>query len=509
MMPSQIALAAVAALAGLPWSVSAQALASPPGASTEKTAMLSDSVTVRFQNLELRAAVQVLGQYLDRPVLFSGQGGQPVSLEAPRPVARRDILALIRSLLESQNFELVSDSTNTLYKARPRVNAPPPSGPPFAASANGTRLSVGIELFVVQLRHARATDVATTINALYGREALGGGGGFGGGRSITLGDALRETRIPSVADPYAAPPVAATGSGLTSIGLTGPLTIVADARANSLLVRSNAADFELIRRVVSQLDVRPLQVLIEVLIAEVRRERSLGISTEGELGTTAVGKNGASITGNSGGPGLGDFALNVMKLGGLDLDATLRLASQKGDVRIVSRPVVIAANNQEAVIVVGSQRPFVQLQRSLPTDALARDQVVQYRDVGTKLSVKPTISVDGLVQLEVTQEVSNATSETQFNAPVIATRSIQTQLLVRDGQTVALGGLTDRQKDVSRGGIPILSSIPLIGGFFGHARRSTAETELFIFLTPRVIRTDEDAIRVTEPLKKRAGATPQ
>jgi general secretion pathway protein D len=108
------------------------------------------------------------------------------------------------------------------------------------------------------------------------------------------------------------------------------------------------------------------------------------------------------------------------------------------------------------------------------------------------------------VQLHVTQEVSNATSESQFNAPVISTRSVRTDLLVRDGHTIVLGGLTDRERDTQSEGIPLLSSIPFIGGFFGRQSRVTTETELFIFLTPRVIRTDEDAERLTAPLRDRA-----
>src|SRR5439155_692721 len=174
------------------------------------------------------------------------------------------------------------------------------------------------------------------------------------------------------------------------------------------------------------------------------------------------------------------------------------------DARVVSRPVVLTANDEQAEVVVGSQRPFVQVSRALPTSDAVRDQVVQYKDVGTKLSVRPTISVDGTVQLHVTQEVSNATAETQFNAPVISTRSIKTDLLVQDNQTIVLGGLTDRQHDVESQGIPILSRIPLLGGFFGRQSRSTTDTELFIFLTPRVIRTDEDAARLTDPLHRRA-----
>jgi general secretion pathway protein D len=114
--------------------------------------------------------------------------------------------------------------------------------------------------------------------------------------------------------------------------------------------------------------------------------------------------------------------------------------------------------------------------------------------------------LDGAVQLDVLQEVSSATAETAFNAPVISTRSIQTQLLVRDGQTVVLGGLADRQRDVAQRGLPFLSAIPLLGGLFVSAERRTTETELFVFLTPRVIRTDDDAMRLSAPYEERAGS---
>jgi len=214
---------------------------------------------------------------------------------------------------------------------------------------------------------------------------------------------------------------------------------------------------------------------------------------------TTIG--GAFTPGNA---GLGDFTLRVMGIAGIDLDAKISAAAGRGEVKIISRPVVLTANDEEAEVVVGSQRPFVQVSRSLPTSDAVRDQIVQYKDVGTKLSVRPTISVDGTVQLKVTQEVSNATTETAFNAPVISTRSVRTNLLVQDGQTIVLGGLTDKQRDVQSEGLPLLSSIPFIGGLFGRHTRNTVETELFIFLTPRVIRSDADAERLTAPLRDRA-----
>jgi general secretion pathway protein D len=451
-----------------------------------------DSVTIRLVNTELRAAVQIMSQYLDRPVLFSGQGGQQVTIETPQPVPRSSVIRLLRGLLESQNYELVEDSTAGLYRARPKEAPRPPPQAEMAAP----RQAGALELFVVPLKHARATDVAVTINALYGRSTpmLDDRG-----RAPTIGEELRANQIPPVGVP--APQI---GGVTRPASLTGDLIIVPDGRANSLLIRANRNDFELIRAAIQQVDIPALQVLIEAIVVEAQRDRGFSISTEGKLGNTEINKSGASVSATGGSAGLADFAIKIMNIAGVDLEATIRVAASRGDVRIISRPVVLTENNNEAEIVVGSQRPFVQVARALPTDAPLRDQVIQYKEVGTKLTVRPTISTDGTVQLEVVQEVSSATGETQFDAPVISQRSVRTQLVVRDSQTVVLGGLTDKQRDVSSGGVPFLSEIPIIGGLFGRASRRTTETELFVFLTPRVIRNEADAERVSQPLKNRA-----
>lgn len=482
-----------------------------PAASSQR----EDSVTVRVANTDLRAAVQLMSQYLDWPVLFSGPPGPQVSLETPHPVPRTSVMSLLRGLVESQGYELLGDSVAHLFRVTPKEvqRAPPPVMDATARQTSTPQQSGGIELFFISLHHARATDVASTVNALYGRSSSSIDGGMS--RRQTLGDELRANQIPPLGLTPPAPFLQQTSGGQSAAksGFSGEVTIVPDPRGNTLLIRSNRADFALVETVVRQLDVRPLQVLIEVLIAEVRRDRSLtfGVSLKlpatsiaGTQNTTIAGRIDGIGSGSTGAGGLGQFALSVMGIGGANLEATIQAAAGRGDVSILSRPVVLTANNQEAEIVVGSQRPFVQVSRSLPTDAATRDQVVQYKDVGTKLAVRPTISSDGSVQLEVKQEVSTATTETAFNAPVISTRSVQTQLLILDGQTVVLGGMTDRQKDVSQSGIPLLSSIPFLGGLFGSASRRATETELFVFLTPHVIRTDDDAARLSDPLRERA-----
>jgi type II secretory pathway component GspD/PulD (secretin) len=101
----------------------------------------------------------------------------------------------------------------------------------------------------------------------------------------------------------------------------------------------------------------------------------------------------------------------------------------------------------------------------------------------------------------VTQEVNPATSPVVFNAPVISTRTLHTRLLVRNGQTVVLGGLSDRELDKSSGGILVLSSIPILGGLFGNHSRSTTQSEFFLFLTPHVLDSDAAADSVATPLQ--------
>ena len=464
-----------------------------------------DSVSIHLSDVDLRAAVQALSPYLDRPVIFGASAAGRVSFESPRPIAHADIPRVLRGIVESQGLELGLDSASGAYRVKTK-DPPSPLEPNVNRTVSGPNVP---DLFVIRLRHARAVDVAATVNALYGRaSALG--------ESSVLGSARGAG--PTLSQELNAPQSSAGGQNLLRppavVGLSLETAIVPDPRTNSLLIRGSRSDYELILEAVRQLDVRPLQVLIEVLIAEVRLDSHFALGLGAGVPPTTIRSrasiNGAVASGvTGGGPApdstLGDFVLRVLTNGsGVNFQATLTAAESRGEARILSRPVLIAANNETAEILVGSQQPFIEMQRSLPTDSPIRDQVVQYRDVGTKLTVRPTISSDGYVVLAVTQEVNQATSEVQFDAPVISTRTVQTQLLVRDSQTVILGGLSDKEKDRSRSGVPLLSRIPVLGSLFGNTQRDVAETEFFLFITPRIIYTDEDADSLTAPLKQRA-----
>lgn len=485
-----VACAMLAAGAIAPRAWSQQPATAPSGARVTAQGILVD-----FQDAEVRSVIIALAEAAGINVTFGDLPSRRVTLRMRQPVPLDSVRALLRSVAESNGLR-VTDSGGLL---RFEGVAPPTVVPVPQPQATGPRL------YVYQLRHARAARLASTLQAIFG-------GGVAGPDAVDAGPAslsqrLREQQIPplrldTLNRGRDLLPVVPVMSGRVQ----SQVQIVPDENTNALLVRASPADWEVIRQAIVAVDLRPMQVLIEVLVAEVRRtsELDLGVevsarqrSKEGD--TRATG----DLTGSGADPSTGELLLKWMNGGALDVSVALRALSSRGDVRILSRPVLLAQNNQEAHILVGSQRPFVQVFRSLPTDAGVRDQIVQYRDVGTSLTITPTVNPDGYVNLELLQEVSSATAETQFGAPVISTREARTYLFVRDGQTTVIGGLIDRETEKTRSGIPVLASIPVFGALFGTTRNTTVRSELFLFLTPHVVRTDEELDQLRDSVQRK------
>jgi general secretion pathway protein D len=127
---------------------------------------------------------------------------------------------------------------------------------------------------------------------------------------------------------------------------------------------------------------------------------------------------------------------------------------------------------------------------------------VQYIDVGTVLTITPTINPDGYVNLQVSQTDNSATNEVQFDAPIINKREATTQIFIRDGQTTVIGGLAGKTHASDVSGIPFLSRIPLIGPLlFGRTTRNEDTSELFLFLTPHIISSDEDIDKLRQAVQ--------
>jgi type II secretory pathway component GspD/PulD (secretin) len=436
-----------------------------------------DGIAVEFVNADLRAVLQALGTYLERPLLFGDLPPARVTLVSPGPLPQGALLPLLRSLLANQGFELVE--ADGVFEVR--VPNRPDVGPAEVLPGEPH------QLFTLRLRHARAADVAATVSALYGQASA-----FGeiGERRGSLNEQLRQSRISAYDEPTVSP--SRGGFGIAVPRLSGETAIVPDPRTNSLLIRGSLADFELIRHAVDQIDVRPLQVLIEATVAFVSREFQLDYGLSAAFQNHAVpGTTDTRLNGSTNGASVADLILHAVNVGGLDLDVVLRAGERRGNVTIVSKPLLLSANNEEAEIVVGDQIPFVQIVEGTSGGVLR--QIVQYQDVATSLRILPTISADGYVMLEVMQQVNSVSGAgTINNPPPISTRTLRTNMLVRDGQTAVLGGLTSVERDRASSGVPFLSAIPIIGGFFGSKHRRNRNSELYVFLKPRVISSDSD-----------------
>jgi general secretion pathway protein D len=486
-------------LAVLYWLAAATAAAQDPRP-VERTPA---GIEINFQDADLRVVLTALAEVAGVNVSFSNLPQRNVTLRTGRPISATEARAYLESVARSNGLTLAEEGGLL------RISGETPGAQQVTPGAPVVRpVQDRARLFVYRLNHAQADALANTLADVFGI-ARSGFSGSGAQEPQGLSEELRGQRLapgfPQEQPPAAVrpPEAAAPGQGASlAAGLQGPVQIVPDARTNSLLIRASQADYETIRQAILQLDVRPLQVLIEVLIAEVRRDRQDAIGISARVPDQKIGVGSTTMGGEIFGASAGDIVLRILDIGSIKADVVINLLATQGDVTILSRPVVLAQNNQEARVLIGSERPFIQLFRALPTDAAVRDQVVQYRDVGTQLTIRPTINPDGYVTMSVLQEVSSATAETQFGAPIISTREARTQLLVKDGQTAVLGGLIEHQQEYTASGIPLLKDIPLIGRLFRTSqgrRRNT--TELFLFLTPHVLRTDQDMDETTRGLR--------
>jgi general secretion pathway protein D len=434
-------------------------------------------ITFNFQDADISYVVSMLAQAAGLKYAYSDMPQKPVTMRTTEPVSPEAVVALIKSIAESNGIVVTNDNGFLRLQGVPSIPGQQPDPR---------------QLYIVRLKHARAPVLANTLSALFGG-ALGTNTGRPNNATTLTGQLQNLQRGGATQQSITIPNFTIRGgSDVTAL-------IIPDELTNSLLIRATPTDWQVIQQAVATLDLRPLQVVIEVIIAEVQHSKDLniGLSANGTRDNTKIGDVSGGLKSDTS----STFNLHIIHQGTIDVSATLSAFAAKGNVRILARPVIQAQNNQEASINVGSEVPFVQASQALSQTG-ALNQIIQYRDVGTNLTITPTINPDGYVNMAVSQTVSNATNEVQFNAPVINTREAVTQILAKDGQTVAIGGLIDHTVSKRRGGIPFLKDIPLIGWLFGSTTESDANSELFLFLTPHVVMSDEDADRMKSEIEK-------
>ena len=356
--------------------------------------------------------------------------------------------------------------------------------------------SAGIQNFVYKVQNAKAVDIERVLNQLYGTQ-------------VQISNILQGSAAGTATEGQPAQVQLANGQlGVaTAFVPTGNVRIIADEINNSLVIQASAQEYAAIEDTIRQLDVLPRQVMIDAQIYEVVLDDSIALGLSATLqnrGTLQNLQTTASFAGSP--PAL--LAQTFSLIGrSRELVAFVSAQENRSRVRTVSAPSILVSDNTLAVFQVGAEVPIPTSSAVNPnanaSDIFSFAQTIQFRETGVIMNVTPQINDGGNVTLQISQEVSQAGPNTTSGlvAPVIGKSSIQSTVVVRDGQTIALGGFIRESNDLIRSRIPLLGRIPGLGVLFGSTSRSTSRTELIVLITPHVIRTTEDADLATEELK--------
>jgi general secretion pathway protein D len=390
------------------------------------------------------------------------------------------------------------------------------------------------QLFSYELKYVRALDLAERLAEVFG--SSGGGRGGGGAPSLMPGLESTTIRDGGVGSRDSSAPVGGgdgggLGQGSMSLsqarGGDGSVTLEVDGdrvgvsaveETNTLLVRATPSAWRSIREVVERLDVMPMQVHIEAQVAEVALNGDLryGVNwffenaiPDPTLREQARARNGwTDIAGSVGGISVGsDGSISgglTWTFLGRNALAVINALDQVTDVRLLQTPSVMVRNNAEATFNVGSRIPISSVSFNPIGGGDGTISQVQYLDTGTILKVRPRVTRDGMVFLDIVQEVSSPGGDPDPNGNVrINTRRLKTEAAIQSGETVMLAGLI--QDGISRGssGLPGLSRIPVIGGLFGTQSSRTERSEVIVLLTPRVIRDPLEARNLTDEYGRR------
>jgi general secretion pathway protein D len=282
--------------------------------------------------------------------------------------------------------------------------------------------------------------------------------------------------------------------------------IVADDKNNALVIFAKPRDYRMIEDTIKRLDVVPLQVLIEATIAEVTLTDNLQYGVEWYFKT---GASQFSFSNDPTGAVAPTFPGFNYFISGNNPKVVLSALSQITHVNIVSSPQLLVLDHHIATLQVGDQVP-VPIQQSQSTVVAGAPVIntIQFVDTGVILRVSPRVNTNGLITLDIGQQVSQATKTTTsaIDAPTIQQRRVDSTITVQDGETIALGGLIQDNRTSGKDGVPILSDIPIIGNLFGINTNNATRTELLILLSPRVVRDSSEARSVTEELRSKLHA---
>ena len=352
------------------------------------------------------------------------------------------------------------------------------------------------QLFMYKVKNLDALELAETLSTVFEEEDdLLTPPNIGRSDTLNIVDTLAAEASQTATAETGQVPLTTGGTsanGAVSANLT--VKIVADEATNSLLIRSTARDYRQLLTTISQLDVVPLQVMVNAVIAQITLtdDTRFGVDWSRVAGNTLNPISSNTTT---------DFAPNLNGLmftrgfidGSARVDATLEAIAQNNEVRLLARPSLTVGNNQEGEIQIGAEVP-VEAGESISAGGLSTTNI-QYRDTGIGLLITPQINEDGVVNLIINQtlrSVDNSASGINNN-PVFNNQEITTTVVVKNGDNIVLGGLIQTDTEALNTGVPLLNRVPGLGNLFSYQQDNQERRELFIVLRPEVINLNDQA----------------
>lgn len=378
-------------------------------------------------------------------------------------------------------------------------------------------------LFVYYVRNGRADDLASVLQDAFApsedevpraalapgteRAEIGSEAPRRAGLQDEAGAAAGEEAPLSEPVATAGAVARAAGSGGEGIGLggTSDIRIIPDEANNALLVLATARQYRMVESALRKLDIVPLQVLIEATIAEVTLTDTLRYGVEWFLQS---GNSSATLSTLATGVASQTFpGFSYLLSAGTDARVVLNALENITDVNVISSPQLMVLDNQTAELQVGQDVPVAtQQQQSSASGDAPLVNSIEFREVGIILRVTPRVNPGGLVIMEVEQEVSSVVGGAGTVIPTFQQRRVQSSIAVQSGETVALGGLIQDDRNRVKTGVPFLQDVPLLGELFSTTSDVDTRTELLVVITPRVVGNQEEARAVTEELRAKMRA---
>jgi len=300
--------------------------------------------------------------------------------------------------------------------------------------------------------------------------------------------------------------------------IAGKVKISADKATNSMIIIADQEDYIVLEEVIKKLDIPRSMVFIESLIMEVTMDKSLDIGIDWQaFGETSIAGKETAIGGQFSRGLIGPDALaqggltvglitEPVDIAGItvsNIAAIINAIKTDDDFRILSTPQVLTTDNEEARITVGENRPYQT--RSTTDPSGGTFESFEYRDIGKILKITPHVTEGRLVRMTISLEVTNidlaSTATTSSTLPVTKKRTVDTTVIVKDSQTVVIGGLIDESVTNNESKVPVLGDVPVLGWLFRNRSELNSKTNLYIFLTPRVIKSPAEADEIFKDKK--------